>query len=208
MEKKKVIFKMRKDNLCIIVVITLLILVFYFSFVTSATPIPEQLFDIKLELEHQERAPYTFNSFIRWVVSLFGLKEKITYEPELSALIKLESFGTEPTPINLTFIILDEAENEIHREEERITVETERVLRKSFKELNLDEGRYTIILQTLYGDNVMDEFREEFEVKKKINLFFVGIFLLGLILIIYLIFRFVKSTDKKRGKEGKNEKRW
>ena len=58
----------------------------------------------------------------------------------------------------LTFIILDEEGNEIHREKENITVETERVLRKSFKKLRLGSGKYTLVLQTLYGENVEDEF--------------------------------------------------
>jgi len=83
---------------------------------------------------------------------------------ELSAVVTFESFGTEPTGVDLTFIILDEIGNEIYTEEDSVIVETEKLLRKSFEGLNLPRGKYTIVLQTLYSVDVFDEFKQEFEV--------------------------------------------
>ncbi len=45
-----------------------------------------------------------------------------------------------------------------------IVVTTEEVLRKKFKALFLSEGKYTLVLQTLYHVDVEDEFKQEFEV--------------------------------------------
>ena len=106
--------------------------------------IPAQLFDISLSLE---------NSLIQT-------------SDELSAIVVFENFGAEPTPVELTYIILDEFENEIYREEDSITVEVEEVLRKSFEGLNLAEGKYILVLHTLYNVDVEDEFRQEFEISR------------------------------------------
>ena len=75
-----------------------------------------------------------------------------------------ESFGQVPTPVNLTFVIYKEGE-EIHREEDYLVVEVEELLTKNFG-LGLEEGEYEIVLTTLYGDNVEDEFKHDFIVKK------------------------------------------
>ena len=72
--------------------------------------------------------------------------------------------GTIIPAVDLTFIILYENGNEIYREKDSITVETEKVLRKTFKGLNLSEGKYTIILQTFYNADVFDEFRQNFRI--------------------------------------------
>jgi len=107
--------------------------------------IPEQLLDIKFELE-----------------------ENIIFSSgELVALISFESFGAEPTPVNLTYIILDKQGNEVYKEHDYIIVGVEEILIKSFKGLELDDGKYILILKTLYGDNIRDEFRQEFETSKK-----------------------------------------
>ena len=116
--------------------------------------IPAQLFDISLALDDS----------------------LIQDSDELSAVVTFESFGAEPTPIELTFIILDETENEVYREGDSITVEVEEVLRKSFKGLNLPEGKYSLVLHTLYNVNVFDEFRQEFEIAKKEESFIEKIF--------------------------------
>lgn len=131
----------------------------------------------------------------------FSLEEiLLTNAEELSAITIFENFGKETTLVNLTFIILDEKENEVYREEESVIVETEIVLRKSFEGLNLDSGKYTIVLQTLYGLDVMDEFRQDFEIKEKKeiklwNWIFTGIIFILIILLAWCLF------IKKRKKE-------
>ncbi len=144
--------------------------------------------------------------------SLFGIRflledTILTNADELSVIAIFENFGLETTSVDLIFIILDEEENEIYREQEEITVETENVLRKTFEKLNLDAGKYTLILQTLYGAGVKDEFRQEFEIEKerivvhlRNNWFW---YLIGVIifsLLVWIIILTIKLKKKKRSK--------
>ena len=69
--------------------------------------------------------------------------------------------------MNLTFIILDESGNEYAVDKDFIVVTTEEVFRKKFEALYMPEGRYTLVLQTLYNTDVFDEFRQEFEIGKE-----------------------------------------
>lgn len=70
----------------------------------------------------------------------------------------------EPTSVDLTFIILDKDGNTVYTEKDSIIVETEEVLRKSVPGLNLSDGKYTFVLQTVYGVNIFDEFKQKFRI--------------------------------------------
>lgn len=83
---------------------------------------------------------------------------------EILGIVAFEGFGTEPTSVSLTFTIFNEQGKEILREEASLVVETEKVLFKSFENLELPEGKYTIVLITLYNVDVVDEFVQEFEI--------------------------------------------
>lgn len=97
-----------------------------------------------------------------------SLNDSLIQNPdELSVFVTFESFGTVPTDVNLTFIILDEFENEYAVDKDFFVVTTEEVLRKKFKALFLPEGKYTLVLQTLYNVDVFDEFKVEFEIGKE-----------------------------------------
>lgn len=104
--------------------------------------LPNELFDIKLELD---------DNFIQT-------------SDELSARVIYESFGTVPTHVDLDFIIRDENGNKVYHEEGKIVVRTEEVSRKSFYGLNLPKGKYIMVLQTLYNVDVFDEYVVNFEV--------------------------------------------
>lgn len=143
--------------------------------------ISKQLFDITFNLENM-------------VIKNAG---------ELSTIVTFENFGTVPTPVNLTFIILDANGNEIHRVEDSITVEVEEFMRKSFKGLNLSDGKYTLVLQTLYNVDVKDEFKKNFKVLGEVSFFrkhtYFAIFIVVGILVVLIDFviRFIK--EKKSG---------
>lgn len=108
--------------------------------------IPKKLFDISFSLD---------DNFL-------------TNSSKLTAVVSFESFGSEPTPVNLIFTVRDETGHEIYRTYENITVQTEEIVRKTFDKLNLTEGKYTIFLHTIYSDNVFDEFKQDFEIKYQI----------------------------------------
>lgn len=107
--------------------------------------VPLQLFDIAFNLEDR---------VVRGV-------------DELVAVVTFESFGNVPTLVSLRFIILDEDGNGVYREESEIIVSVEEVLRWHYRELDLAEGKYVAILETVYNTDVIDEFRQNFEIKKK-----------------------------------------
>ncbi len=141
--------------------------------------LPTQLFDI------------TFNLDDKTIKSIY----------ELEGIIIFESFGTEPTPVDLAFIILDANENEIYRAENKIIVTTEEVVRWKYESLSeFSEGKYTAILETLYNINVTDEFRQEFEISsKKKNV--LGIFGFDTIITSILIIGFLIKMGKKKNEE-------
>ena len=136
---------------------------------------PYQLFDIRLELEE----------------SLITNKEKLVTR------IIFESFGTEPTPVDIEFIFLDESGREVYREKDYIIVETERVLTKEFEGYIFEEGEYTFVLRTLYNVNVEDEFRKKFEVKKE-ERYRLGFWISWIIIVFLLSFIFFVLRRQRR----------
>ena len=136
---------------------------------------PGQLFDIKFELE---------DSLIKNTENLI-------------ARVIFESFGTEPTPVDIEFIFLDESGEEVYSERAYIIVETEKVLTKEFEGSRFGEGEYTFVLKTLYNVDVEDEFRRKFEVKEEVK-YRLGFWISGIInvLLIGLIFLMLKKQVK------------
>jgi len=108
---------------------------------------PEQLFDIFLIIEN-------------------ALLNKSS---DLVARIQFVSFGTVPTLVNMVYQIEDASGREVYTEKDEVTVETEQLVTKDFKNLNIGSGKYTLVLTTTYGDNVQDKFRQVFEVKTVIQ---------------------------------------
>ncbi len=107
--------------------------------------IPEYLFDINLEIDQY---------------SIVDIKD-------LTSRVIFTSFGRAPTPVDLTFAILDEFGQEIYSEKDYLVVETEEVLTKKFEELEIPSGKYTLRLTTLYNIDVRDEFTQDFEIIKE-----------------------------------------
>lgn len=146
-----------------------------------------------------------------------SLEDSFIQSPDdLSAVVTFESFGTVPTGVDLTFIILDEPGNEYAVDKDFIVVTTEEVFRKKFEALFLPEGKYTLVLKTLYNVNVSDEFKVEFEIGKERNGItgratdfvegegkwwiiggLIGLFVIGG-LVLLLIRKFRKMDPKKK----------
>ena len=111
--------------------------------IENKTQSPTQLFDIKFELD----------------------SATIKNSSELTSVIRFASFGSVPTPVNLTYKILDSSGIEVYSEKGNVVVTTEQIVRKNFENLNLKPGKYTLTLTTLYNKNISDIFRQEFEIK-------------------------------------------
>ncbi|MDD5731604.1 MAG: hypothetical protein PHU42_01820 [Patescibacteria group bacterium] len=143
-----------------------------------AVPIilPAQLFDIKLNI----------NDAI------------LNKSSDLVAQLIFENFGTVTTPVELSYRILDSKNNEVYNEKGNVVVETEKVVTKDFSNLNLKNGKYTLIVATKYGANVNDIFKQVFEVKmssiygiKLITIALIGggVVLITIGIVIYFIIR-------------------
>jgi hypothetical protein len=84
---------------------------------------------------------------------------------DLVALVQFTSFGNVPTPVEMVYRIEDVNNKEVFTENDRVTVETQQLVTKEFKNLTLGNGKYTLVLATTYGDNIKDVFRQVFEIK-------------------------------------------
>ncbi len=104
--------------------------------------IPEQLFDINFELDGNI----------------------ITRAKDLVVRVTFTSFGTEPTPVEMTFMIRDQSGQEFHQSIDSLVVETEAVFTKKFEDAVLAFGDYTLVLTTLYNVDVEDEFYADFKI--------------------------------------------
>jgi len=125
---------------------------------------------------------------------------------DLGLRVVFISFGTVPTPIDMTFDILDSSGAAVYSKTENITVETEAVYNKSFVGLDLSPGEYVLRLTTLYNTGVEDKFEQSFEIKSAFNwvrfrLYMTGI--IGIIIILLLVFpkKFYLKKQNKNSPE-------
>ncbi len=115
---------------------------------------------VEIALEKKDSTKYLFD------INFETDDKTVDSIEDLSVRVIFTSFGTEPTPVNLLFSILDSSGKEIHMEQDYLVVETERVFTKNFNNLKFPSGKYTLELQTLYNVDVLDEFRQDFEISK------------------------------------------
>lgn len=138
---------------------------------------PKQLFDIKLELEKYEFVP----------------------SGDLVAWIRFESFGAEPTTVNLTYSVYDIENNPFYIKHDSVVVETERFVVQRFSSLRLKPGRYSLVLQTVYGNNVEDAFRAEFKVRNDDSNILLGIIVL--VLFLFLLSAYIRNKIRSKAKQ-------
>lgn len=134
----------------------------------------------------------------------FNLDKKIVEKiGDLTARVSFESFGTEPTPVNMVFTFLDANGKKVYSEENNTIVETEKVLTKKFSYLNLEKGNYTLVLTTNYNTNVKDEFREKFTITGAKSYEWVNwvSFALNFLFLFAVVFLFRRSSFVKKMKK-------
>lgn len=138
-----------------------------YSIPSGTTTQGQDVYKTRLEALTRE---LTLSKTINYPTQLFDISLKIANplldkSSDLVASVDLFSFGTEPTLVDLVYKVLDVRGKEVYRENNKVIVETEQVLSKSFPNLSLRGGKYTLVLDTTYGDNIQDEFKQSFEVK-------------------------------------------
>lgn len=150
--------------------------------VDAGSGLPAQLFDITLTLDDAVIGDIS----------------------QLSSILTFDSFGTEPTPVDVSFIILDQAGNEVYRDDGSdvdIIVETQGFLRASFDELELPPGRYTLIAETLYNTDVRDTFRQTFEIREEQSFPFVLYWSIVLLIFLICIIFFIILAKRRKKEE-------
>jgi hypothetical protein len=144
-----------------------------------------QLFDIKLELEDST----------------------IETSNKLSSIIKFENFGNVPTKVDLTYTILNRNGDKVYLDKGEVVVTIQETIRKNFENLNLADGKYNLVLTTVYGDNVTEEFRQEFSVGKQEFLqtvkdnWILPVFIAAIIIAIIIVFLMFYFAYKKRNED-------
>ena len=122
---------------------------------------------------------------------------------DLTVRTRFESFGTVPTWVDLTFVILDESGQDVYRTQDGITVETEINYWKDFASLKLVPGYYVMVVNTLYNDNVSDQFRHDFSVQANGSTFpwyyiLVALEVIGaVVLVSYIVFIMMRRRKRK-----------
>src|SRR3989338_1926785 len=106
--------------------------------------LPSELFDIRLSIDSRE----------------------ILIAQELTARAEFVSFGRVPTPVTLTWTVLDADDAEVYQaSSETLVVETELTYPRRFVEIpSLEAGTYTLRLETRYRGDVEDVFTQSFTV--------------------------------------------
>ncbi len=148
---------------------------------SERTEIPSKLFDINFEID----------------------KYYIENISELISRVVFVNFGKDPTAVNLTFIIKDENGVEIYEDKRKVTVYTGEVVTKDFEKFDLDPGKYSLVLNTLYDEDVFDEFSKSFEIisEKRIyqkRVFWIPLFFTILVLVNVFIVVFERKKRKKK----------
>ena len=147
---------------------------------TPVSQLPSQLFDIALIVD----------------------ETKLTKAADLFARVTFISFGREDTPVEMTFTVIDENGKEYYRSVDKTTIQTEGVFNKTFKDLILAKGKYTLVLNTLYNTNVKDEFKQDFEVGETApasnKLLMISLGSMLMVVIVVVIFIILKKRQKRK----------
>lgn len=142
--------------------------------------VPSQLFDIALIIDD----PLVENSRT--------LKARVTFT----------SFGTEDTPVDMEFVVLDVSGKELYTTTGKTVIQTEGIYNQAFADLIIPDGKYTLVLKTLYSGDVKDEFRATFEVKSRRNWLDVicnhskWVILIEIVIILLLAWRVYESRKE------------
>jgi hypothetical protein len=152
--------------------------------IVQTEPAPNKLFDISLELDQYSVSDIS----------------------DLGARVDFYSFGNVPTPVDITFDILDYQGDVVHSEKDNITVQTEKIDNKKFTGFKLPSGQYVLRVTTIYNNNVRDEFKQPFEISAvgrmtaRTPLLWPYLAVLGMILLLLILIflEIKKSNDREK----------
>lgn len=100
-------------------------------------------------------------------VSFDLASDSVENADDLSAFINFDSFGTIPARVNLTFTIIDSNGDEVYSAEDSIVIRTSEFLKWDYIGLDLPEGDYIAVLNSVYGEDIKNRFTQKFSVEKR-----------------------------------------
>jgi hypothetical protein len=112
-----------------------------------------------------EKAPLISEQNKHVLVNTKLKENSIGRASELSAQISMQNKATYPTPVVVEYFIYDKNGSLFYNASEDILVDNEYIKIKTFENLNLEKGNYTINLIITQGANLKDRASYEFSVK-------------------------------------------
>lgn len=141
---------------------------------TGESTIPAQLFDIRLEVADTALGDSN----------------------DLAARVILDSFGSVPTPVDMIFFVIDEADQIMAEHHKSLVVETQAAFTKQFNGLDLPPGRYTLHLHTRYRGDITDDFHAGFTVRSSRRIAMIGS---GITLIVIIATAVAWQLRRRKG---------
>ncbi len=125
-------------------------------------------------------------------------RDKVARIADLVARVEFTSFGREPTPVDMTFSIIDLSGKELWKSTDSTTVQTQALFVKRFiNAQQLAPGAYTLKLHTKYNNTVEDDFQAAFTVVSQISpSYWVAYLIGGLVLAIVFLWLWLKRRKK------------
>ena len=160
----------------------------------TPTPTPTSSQIVLVPNTAQESSPTSAAPTQLFDIALIIDKQLIDDSRKLAARVTFTSFGTKDTAVDMEFVVQSQAGKELYKTTGKTVIQTEGVYNQMFKNLSIPDGKYTLLLSTLYNVNVKDEFRQPFEVRSQKGflsllwpwgLFIIPPFLLLLVIILW-----------------------
>ena len=141
-------------------------------------------------------------------------KNSIKSTKELVSVVNLENLGEDLASFQIKSSVLNEKGEIVYEEIQDYFVQDQEQIKKTFPDLNLKKGKYTFVLETVYNEEILDSFSQEFVIEKSgvsiseifVDYFFgIILFLSLVVLVIYIVFR--RNHHKKSRKISKPRKK-
>ena len=152
---------------------------------TQNENIPDYLFDISFEL----------------------YKTKVGDIEQLRGHGTFENFGKETSQLDYTIILYNDKMDNIISIDRTVTVQTQEFLSfefDEFDELKLKPGKYTVVLSTIYDEDIKDIFVQDFYIAEFYNPSIqISTFVFFTVLIFVILFFIIFEVKTGRGKKSK-----
>lgn len=123
-------------------------------------------------------------------IFLYINRSRIKRIEDLIATVNFKSIEDKTIPVTLTFSILDSSGETVYISVDKIDIGDGKSFTKNFNDVpELEDGKYSLVLNTLYDKTKTEELNKEFEIYSKGFNWWLVILPIPILIIIYLFFR-------------------